>query len=432
VGFARKPYSHDAFRGLLNDWALSKRHSGEEEKAEEFSARAFYHKGDLTDAKSYDALGSFLSERDRERGECSDKLFYLAVPPNLYETVFVRLARSGLAMPCAPGVPDEKRAWTRVLVEKPFGSDEKEAARLDRMLGKLFSEEQIFRIDHYLAKETVQNIISFRFSNGLFEPLWNREHIERVEIEMAEPLGVEGRGAFYDSIGALRDVGQNHLLQMLALVAMENPRKMDAVSIRAARRKVLRAVAQGARAPVDWIVRGQYDGYRGETGVAADSQTETYFSLRMQVRSARWRGVPFVLSSGKAMSETRTRISVFFKPAPCVCPVGHESPHQNILTFSIAPQEEISVLFWAKEPGFEFALEPRRLAFSFHEGVLEHTIPSPYERVLYDCLRGDQTLFASTDEVKAEWRIITPILEGWSALPLHSYSKGSSGPTVAI
>jgi len=427
VGFSRKPFSHDQFRAFIHN-ALASRANGKIVEPDEFTARAFYHQGDLTSAESYASLGAFLESRDREHGVCSDKLFYLAVPPNLYETVFTRLAKSGLAIPCAPNVPDAEQAWTRVLVEKPFGNNQKEAARLDRLLGKLFDESQIFRIDHYLAKETIQNIVSFRFSNGLFEPLWNRKHIERVLIKMYEKEGVGARGSFYDSVGALRDVGQNHLLQMLALVAMEHPGNLEAASIRSARRSVLGKVSGASRTLASFVERGQYDGYRKESGVQSDSATETYFRIRASVKNIRWRGVPFILESGKAMNEDTVSISVFFKPAPCLCPEKHAEAHQNVLTFAIAPREEISALFWAKQPGFEFALEPRHLSFSFTEGALAHRIPNAYERVLYDCIRGDQTLFASTEEVKAEWRFITPILERWGNLPLHSYAKGSSGP----
>lgn len=430
IGFSRKAYSHDGFRGLLSEWALGKRRGGEEEKIESFGARAFYHQGDLGDATSYESLGKFLEERDRARGVCSDKLFYLAVPPVLYETVFVRLAKSGLAIPCAPGLPDEQQAWTRVLVEKPFGNNQKEAARLDHLLGKLFAEEQIFRIDHYLAKEAMQNIISFRFSNGLFEPLWNRKHIERVEIQMFETNGVTGRGSFYDGVGALRDVGQNHMLQMFALIAMENPLKMEAGAIRAARRKVLEKVSGGGGSLRKWVVRGQYEGYGKEDGVKNNSDTETYFKIIAGVNNSRWWGVPFVLESGKALVRSCVKIATYFKPAPCVCPESHASPHQNVLTFNISPEEEISVRFWAKRPGFDFQLEPKELSFSFSADALERQIPNAYERVLYDCIRGDQTLFASTAEVKAQWKFITPILEKWGKLPLHSYAKGSSGPKV--
>lgn len=426
IGFSRKPFSHDQFRAFTQN-ALAACAYGKIIEPEEFVSHAFYHQGDLGSQESYAALGTFLEGRDRAHGACSDKLFYLAVPPSLYETVFIRLSKSGLAIPCAPGLPDAKQAWTRVLVEKPFGSNEKEAARLDRMLGELFEEEQIFRIDHYLAKEATQNIISFRFSNGLFEPLWSRQHIERVYIQFLEEAGVNGRGSFYDSVGQLRDIGQNHILQMLALIAMENPKRFESDSIRLARRRVLEKVSGNRGALPKWIVKGQYDGYKKETGVAADSRAETYFKITATIQNSRWKGVPFILESGKALNRSLVQIRVFFRPSPCLCPAGHDFPHQNTLTFNIS-EESISICFWAKKPGFGLELEPKELSFSFSRGALERQIPNAYERVLIDAIRGDQTLFTSTAEVKAEWRFITPILEKWGKLPLRPYAKGSTGP----
>ncbi len=415
VGFSRKPLSRDQFHAFIQN-ALAAKANGKVVEPEEFVGTALYHQGDLNSAESYASLGKFLEERDRARGACSDKLFYLAVPPNLYETVFTRLAKSGLTIPCAPNLPDEQKAWMRVLVEKPFGSNQKEAARLDQMLGQLFDESQIFRIDHYLAKEAVQNIISFRFSNGLFEPLWNRAHIERVEITLREEEGAAGRGAFYDGVGALRDVGQNHILQMLALVAMERPETFAADAVRAARAKVLENVALLGKIETA-VSRGQYDGYQKENGVADGSATETYFKIVAEVKNACWKGVPFVLKSGKALNEDRTEIRIFFREEP-----------QNVLTFSLAPREEISMLFFGKKPGFTSEIEPKRLSFSFSDEARSRETTSAYERVLADCIRGDQTLFSSTREVQAEWRFIMPILEKWSKVPLMIYKKGSRGP----
>ena len=273
----------------------------------------------------------------------------------------------------------------------------------------------------------MQNIISFRFSNGLFEPLWNQKHIERVEIRFLKEGTVAGRGSFFDGVGELRDVGQNHILQMLALVAMENPRKMEASAIREARRKVLEKVALEGKDLEQSVVRGQYENYQSEQGVKPDSTTETYFRIEARVNNSRWRGVPFVLESGKALAHSLVDIKVFFKPSRCLCPKGHESPHQNVLTFNIS-EESISVLFWAKRPGFEFQLEPKELSFSFGKEALDRQISNAYERILVDAIRGDQTLFTSTAEVKAEWKFITPIVEKWRKLPLHIYAKGSSGP----
>ena len=317
VGFSRKPFLNDQFRAFIHN-ALSARAAGRGIEPDSFMLRARYHQGDLTASESYASLGEFLAERDRSRGLCSDKLFYLAVPPTLYETVFMKLSESGLAIPCAPNIPDEEKAWTRVLVEKPFGNDQEEAKRLDQRLGELFDESQIFRIDHYLAKEAVQNIISFRFSNGLFEPLWSGKHIERVEIILRKEEGVSERGAFYDGVGALRDVGQNHILQMLALISMERPASFDAGAIRSARADALKKVALER---ID--TRGQYEGYARERGVAPESQTETYFKIVARVATAAWKGVPFILESGKGLADSRVAISVFFK-----------GKSQNVLTFN--------------------------------------------------------------------------------------------------
>jgi len=428
VGFSRKPLTHEEFRVFARNAIHSKAHGHDEKTLDDFLAKTFYHAGDLSKAKSYEGLGRFLAELDRKDNLCSDKLFYLAIPPHLYQMVFKRLAASGLAIACAPGVPDERAAWTRVLVEKPFGNNLKEARKLDRLLGKLFAEEQIFRIDHYLAKETIQNIISFRFSNGLFESLWDRYHIERVEIKMLEKNAIGTRGKFYEGVGALRDVGQNHILQMLALIAMENPKSLAPEVIRSARASVLKKVVFDGEYMRDFVIRGQYEGYRSEGDVALDSGTETYFKLKAFINNSRWKGVPFILESGKALSESKTEIVVYFKPTPCLCPGGHEKGHQNILTFSISPKESISVRFWAKRPGFEFSLEPKELSFSVERDELSHEIPEAYERVLFDCIRGDQTLFTSTEEVAAEWKIIMPILDGFKDLQLLSYPVGSAGP----
>lgn len=358
---------------------------------------------------------------------CSNKLFYLAVPPTSYASVFDHLAKSGLTIPCGG---DE--GWTRVLVEKPFGRDLETAQALDAKLGKLFQEEQIFRIDHYLAKETVQNIITFRFANALFEPVWNANTIDRITIRMWETIGVGQRGSFYEDVGALRDVGQNHLLQMLALTAMDDPKELAAEAIRSARLAVLKKLAViPDDALATQVVRGQYEGYRGEEAVAAASETETFFRVTAQVNTKRWRGVPFVLEAGKRLAENKVEIVVTFKePVSCVCP-AEDQHHQNELTIRIQPDEGIILRFWAKKPGLGMDLEPRNLSFFYKEkGDAELT--DAYEKVLYDCIRGDQTLFASTEEVAASWRFITPILERWKTVPLELYAAGSAGPAPRL
>jgi glucose-6-phosphate 1-dehydrogenase len=298
------------------------------------------------------------------------------------------------------------------------------------MLGKLFKEEQIFRIDHYLAKESLQNILMFRFSNALFEPVWSKDHIDKVEIRFHEAIGIEGRGEFYEDIGALRDVGQNHMLQMLAIIAMERPDELGAKAIRSRRARVLASLDPIIEKDViDLTIRGQFKGYKDEADVAVDSQTETYFRLTANINNDRWDGVPFVLESGKQMKNTVNEMVITFKEkGMCLCPPEQHSSHANKLSFRIQPDEGISILFWAKKPGFEFGLEQKDLSFKYTDSPDSQALPDAYERVLYDCIRGDQTLFASTEEIAASWTFISPILEGWKNAELIVYDKGTDGP----
>ncbi|MFM2357937.1 MAG: hypothetical protein RJA61_674 [Candidatus Parcubacteria bacterium] len=422
IGFARRPLTHDDFREVIR--SILKTKNKDEKMVELFLNHAFYEQGDMSDEMSFRKLSSAFEQYDSHFGVCSNKLFYLAVPPVLYRPILNHISTSGLTMPCIPGTPEEKIAWTRVLIEKPFGNNLLEARKLDALLGKLFNEDQIFRIDHYLAKETIQNILSFRFSNEIFEPLWNRKFIEKIEIRFLESNVVGDRGSSYDDVGALRDVGQNHILQMLALIAMENPDRIESELIRRERAKVLKKVRVFTK---DGFTRGQYEGYRQEKGVASNSQTETYFRLALEVNNKRFNGVPFYIESGKALGESKVEVIVYFKASKefCVCPVEHKEGHQNVLTFTIQPNEAISLLFWAKSPGFTFGLEPQKLSFLQARDTLHRKIPDAYERVLYDALIGDQTLFTNTEEVLAEWGIIMPILKEWTNAPLKYYQKGS-------
>lgn len=432
VGFSRKPLSHDDFRANIRE-ILTADKSFDALRADiidSFTRLAYYQKGDITDLGTYAKLGETLEKMDREANVCMNKLFYLAVSPLHYKTIFENLSKSGLTIPCAPTVPEHSMAWYRVLVEKPFGSDETEAMNLDKLLGRFFKEEQIYRIDHYLAKETIQNILTFRFSNTLFESLWNKENISRVEIKILESTNVSARGSFYDSIGALKDMGQSHILSMLALITMENPGALSPDAIRKARAKVVPFIKPYDKRPDKYVVRGQYEGYVAESAVNPVSQTETYFKIKVKVANKRWRSVPFYLESGKALGEAKSEIIIYFKePKTCICPpsIGNHT-HENILTFRIQPNEGITVLFWAKNSGFDFGLDAKQLSFLYNgkEGFETRKFPDAYERVLYDCIRGDQTLFSSTDEVMAQWKFITPVVRDLSSVPLVIYKQGEN------
>ncbi len=425
VGFSRSERTDENFRRFAKRAIEKKGHRHSKKILHEFLGLVHYHSGFFDDLESFGLLGDHFLELDKKFGNCSNKLFYLAVPPAFYETILNNLANSGLTIPCS-----DKIGWTRVLLEKPFGEDIKKAEKLDKMLSLLFREEQIFRIDHYLAKETIQNILSFRFSNILFEPIWNKQYIEKVEMKLFETGGVEGRGTFYDGIGALRDVGQNHILQMLSVISMENPGTENADDIRVERARVLKALIPISKKCLKrYVARGQYRGYKNVKGVEKGSNTETYFRIKASINTPRWKGVPFYLEAGKKMKVRKAEINIFFKNTKnCLCSKKTHPHHQNILTFRIQPDEGISVLFWAKKPGLTTQLEEKKLSFRY-----KHTKALPadaYERVLFDSITGDQTLFTSTDEVNAAWKFITPILKNWECLPLEKYREGFSGSGI--
>lgn len=429
VGVARREFSAQAFRDFAKEIIVKRGIAHAPETIETFLSRLSYSQGMFDEGTSYKHLSEHLIAIEETFGACANKLFYLAVPPIYYEAIFEQLAHSGLTIPCS-----NETGWTRVLVEKPFGKDNATAQHLDETLGKLFKEEQIFRIDHYLAKEVLQDMLMFRFSNLIFEPLWNNKYIERVEIVLAEKIGVESRGAFYDENGALRDVGQNHLLQMLAFVAMEDPMSVDAGRIRSERAKLLSALRPITKENIaESVIRGQYAGYRDTPNVPRDSTVETYFRIKAHIDSERWRGVPFYLESGKALAESKTEVKIYFKQTEsCLCPPSDEHHHQNVLTFRIQPNEGISVVFWAKKPGLGLALEAKELSFSYRSSPEQAKLPDAYERVLFDGIAGDQMLFTSTEEVAAAWKFITPILESWKDIPLHEYEQGTGGPDIRL
>jgi len=418
VGFSRRPLNRAEFRTFIRDHMHIKHGQYKEEEVKHFIDHMYYEQGNFDTSDSYAHLSQRLKSIDDNFGQCSNKLFHLSTPPSLYESIFTQLYNSGLTIPCGG---DE--GWTRILVEKPFGNDIETAKKLDKKLGGLFKEDQIFRIDHYLAKEALQNILAFRFANSLFESLWSKNHIDKVHIKLMEKIGVGSRGPFYDAIGALKDVGQNHILQMLALIAMEPPAKMNAECIRKERAKVLSKLQIISPKNISSrVVRGQYEGYRYEPGIKEHTQTETFFRIETYIDNPRWKNVPFYIESGKEMSEQRTEINIYFKNEK-----GDKTyeDRQNVLTFRIQPDELIKIGFWVKTPGFTMDVEPKVLKFKYSDYQSHAVLPDAYERVLYDAIIGDQTLFTSTDEVIHAWKYITSIINSWSSVPLSIYKKGS-------
>jgi glucose-6-phosphate 1-dehydrogenase len=397
-----------------------------------------YVAGSFDDADTFARLKQRLDECDAERGTLGNRLYYLATVPTGFVKVAAGLGAAGLA-------EEPEGTFRRLVIEKPFGRDLKSAMELDDQLHACFAEHQIFRIDHYLAKETVQNILALRFANAIFEPLWNRRYVDHVELTVAESLGVGHRGTFYESAGALRDIVQNHLLQVLAVTAMEPPASFEADAIRDEKVKLLKSI----RPLQPWdlpqlVVRGQYiagiedgeavNGYRMEEGVAADSTTETYLALKLEIDNWRWAGVPFFVRTGKRLARRVTEVAVRYKQVPFL-PLPKsavDSIEPNTTIIRIQPDEGIEVSFGAKVPGSPFQVKTVDLDFSYLDAFDEEP-PEAYERVIFDALQGDATLFIRSDEVVQSWKIVMPLVEAFehNALPLHFYGSGSWGPPEA-
>ncbi len=391
--------------------------------------RLHYINGEFDDADLYVRLRGLLEDLDRRYGTPGNYLFYLAVPPTLFGTVALHLTSAGLT--------DERGGhWRRVIVEKPFGQDLQSALALNAEIASGLEEKQIYRIDHYLGKETVQNILAFRFANGIFEPVWNRRYVDHVQMTVAEKVGIEGRGAYYDQAGALRDMVQNHMFQILTLIAMEPPISFRADDVRDEKVKVLHAVPPFTPDDVrGCAVRGQYAGYRQEKNVTPDSTTETFVALRLLIDNWRWADVPFYLRTGKKMSGRLTEIAVQFKRPPFMLfrqtSIDHLNP--NVLIIRVQPNEGISLAFDAKKPGPLEELGTVTMDFSYSKYF--GTEPSTgYETLLYDAMTGDQTLFHRMDMVKAGWQVVEPFLETWrhdGARGLSIYEPGTDGPPEA-
>jgi glucose-6-phosphate 1-dehydrogenase len=441
IGISRTPMGDDAFRTQFRDSLkeFAGSDTGRDEIAESLASRMYFVAGETDDAGLYHRLQARLTEIKGAEGV----LFYLAVPPTVYATVIEQLGVSGLAD--AP-----PRGWRRIIVEKPFGTDLDSARALNRLAHQHFDEDQVYRIDHYLGKETVQNLLVFRFGNGMFEPVWNRRYIDHVQITAAETVGVEHRAAYYEGAGALRDMVQNHLMQVLSLVAMEPPIAFNAESVRNRKMDALLAVqplvATGAAAPASGghVVRAQYragwvsgaevPGYRTEKGVNPGSATETYAAVRLNLDNWRWAGVPFYLRTGKRLPKRTTEIAIQFRRPPLEIfrRASQVSVAPNLLIVNVQPDEGISLRFETKLPGTRMQIAPVMMNFRYGT-TFGSEVPEAYETLLLDAMLGDPTLFARHDFVETSWALIGPVLDAWRAQPgdIPTYEAGEWGPTEA-
>jgi len=441
VAVGRRPYTDEAFREEIR--ATLDRFCRvlplDREEWDELSERIVYHRGDFADPATYNGLAVRLDQLDVERGTRGNRIFYLATQPSAFAEIVAQLGRVGL---------DHERhegGWRRVVIEKPFGRDLESAIRLNREVGKVFRERQVYRIDHYLGKETVRNLLVFRFGNGIFEPIWNRRHIDHVQITVAESIGIEGRGTFYEETGASRDFLQNHLLQLLSLVAMEPPATFEADALRDEKVKVIRAIGGLDAEQVHRdVVRGQYGpgwvaatpvaGYREEPGVDPQSETETFIAARLTIDDWRWSGVPFFLRMGKRLPKRATEIAIQFKEVPHqLFRESGSEPEANLLAMRIQPDEGIMLRFGAKVPGL--GIDVRNVTMDFTYGSAFQTdSPDAYETLILDALLGDASLFTRADEVEEAWSIVDPVINAWAAMPppdFPNYEAGSWGPQAA-
>jgi glucose-6-phosphate 1-dehydrogenase len=439
LGLGRTPMTSEQFRAQMREGAAASSDTRDFslEQWASFEKRLFYLQGDPHTAAFYPQLAAYL-EQMQNKGSSTNRLFYVSTPASVAHPIIEGLGAAGLNR--------NSKGWSRIVLEKPFGHDLESAIQLNQTVLNTFPESSVYRIDHYLGKETVQNILAFRFGNSVFEPVWNRNYVDYVEITAAEKVGVESRASFYEETGALRDMVANHLLQLLALSAMEPPIAFDADAVRGQKVQVLRSIRPMTQEDVARrTVRGQYGpgesggrplpGYRQERGVRPASLTETYVALEFYVDNWRWAGVPFYVRTGKRLARELTEIRVHFKRTPqaLFARTPEEQIEPNIISLRIQPDEGISLQFGAKRPGSQMQLAPVQADFSYRD-AFGAKIPVAYETLLLDAMRGDPTLFTRGDEIEAEWRIITPIENAWIKLPpptFPNYAAGSEGPEAA-
>lgn len=440
LGVSRSDYSDEAYRDrvVFQNEHLTGKETATKENLEGFASLVYYQSIDTQSLDAYNALHTRLLRIDGEKATCNNYIFYLSTPPSLYEAIADGLAHAGLS--------HEEDGWRKLIIEKPFGYDLESAKALNEHLLTSFSEEQIYRIDHYLGKETVQNIFVTRFANSIFEPIWNRNYIHRVEISAAESVGVEKRGGYYDGSGALRDMVQNHLMQLVALVAMEPPARADAESIRNEKLKVFQSLKPlDEKAIKNDVIRGQYTeskiggekvpGYRQEEGVKPDSKTETYVALKFFIDNWRWKDVPFYIRTGKKLPTRVTEVVIHFQPNHHQL-FAHNSRlanAQNMLVLRIQPDEGILLKFDMKIPGAGFNTEQVNMDFMY-DRLTDVYVPDAYERLILDSMQGDATLFSRGDALEAAWEFVDPILRAWKKdkeIPVYGYPAGTWGPENA-
>lgn len=446
LGIARSKYSDDEFRDEM--YEFSKKNYPDRAKWDEFAKRVHYHAGDSTKSEGWTGIRARIGALAEDHGTGRNLLFYLSMAPQFFEPIIQQIGASDLVTEgrvfCS--ITDDK-PWQRIVIEKPFGADPASAVHLNNVVAGVFDEGATYRIDHYLGKELVQNMMVLRFANSLFEPLWNRQYIDHVQITASETVGVEGRGSYYDSPngGAMRDMVQSHLLQVLSVVAMEPPVSMDAEDIRTEKIKVFKALRIPKEADVPNIaVRGQYGpgsiqgesvvGYRGNEGVKPDSQTDTYTAMQFNVDTWRWGGVPFYLRSGKAMAKKMTEIVIYFKPTPhCLFREEAKKYKANQIVIGIHPNEGVRIRFEGKVPGLGMKIKDVVMEFNYVEQWKVEP-PDGYATLLNDVMRGDQTLFKHRDEIESAWNAVQPVLDYWQENPqddLPNYNAGTWGPSAA-
>jgi glucose-6-phosphate 1-dehydrogenase len=406
LGLSRRDWDDNALRAYLKEIMIEENFLNQT-AWNDFLAIFSYFKADFARSSSFADLEKRVRKIDQGSSDCTNKLYYLAVPPQFYQTILTGLKENNLVVTCA------NSSWTRVALEKPFGQDLATAKKLDQLLGELFAEDQVYRVDHYLAKETLRNILALRFDNAFLAPIWNKDFIDKIEVRLWEKEKVaDSRTGFYDGLGALRDVGQNHLLQFLALLAMDQPQDSSSGEIRKNRTRALKNLATLSPGQVNKkTTRSQYFGYQDQPGVRKNSPTETYFRIRTVFSAGDFAGVPVVLEAGKTMEKNLVEARIFFKkPSKCF---HRDSTCQNVLVYQVKPQETIFLTLLVKQPGFTDRLSEAKMSFNYRASFDGEEFTGDYEKLLLDILSGDQTLFVSTDEVMAQWRFVEPIIKTW-------------------